>query len=67
MLDRDGTLLLDLPDDGTARRPEVLRGDLRRILLDSLPGGTVRWGHKVTAVRPSATDATRWPSPTARP
>ncbi|RSS40500.1 NAD(P)/FAD-dependent oxidoreductase [Streptomyces sp. WAC08241] len=52
VLDRDGTLLLDLPDDGTARRPEVLRGDLRRILLDSLPGGTVRWGHKVTAVRP---------------
>ncbi|MFJ4872922.1 FAD-dependent oxidoreductase [Streptomyces sp. NPDC088757] len=50
VLDRDGTLLLDLPDDGTARRPEVLRGDLRRILLDSLPGGTVRWGHKVTAV-----------------
>ncbi|MFJ4340616.1 FAD-dependent oxidoreductase [Streptomyces sp. NPDC088915] len=52
VLDRDGTLLLDLPDDGTARRPEVLRGDLRRILLDSLPDGTVRWGHKVTAVRP---------------
>ncbi|SEF52245.1 2-polyprenyl-6-methoxyphenol hydroxylase [Actinacidiphila yanglinensis] len=48
----DGGLLHDEPDDGTSRRPEVLRGDLRRILLDSLPEGTVRWGHKVTAVRP---------------
>jgi 2-polyprenyl-6-methoxyphenol hydroxylase-like FAD-dependent oxidoreductase len=49
----DGTVLLDRPDDGTGRRPEVLRGELRQILLDSLPAGTVRWGHKVTAVRPA--------------
>ncbi|WP_306214839.1 FAD-dependent oxidoreductase [Actinoplanes sp. RD1] len=48
----DGTVLLDRPDDGTGHRPEVLRGDLRRILLDSLPAGTVRWGHKVAAIRP---------------
>lgn len=52
VLDRDGTVLLDQPDDGTGGRPEVLRGDLRRILLDSLPAGTVRWGHKVTAIHP---------------
>ncbi|MFF0492275.1 FAD-dependent oxidoreductase [Nocardia sp. NPDC004068] len=51
VLGPDGTVLLDLPDDGSGRRPEVLRGDLRRILLDALPEGTVRWGHKVTAVR----------------
>ncbi|WNI21360.1 NAD(P)/FAD-dependent oxidoreductase [Streptomyces sp. ITFR-16] len=51
VLARDGSLLFDAPDDGTARRPEVLRGDLRRILLDSLPEGTVRWGHKITGVR----------------
>lgn len=47
-----GEPLHEESDDGTAQRPEVLRGDLRRILLDSLPDGTVRWGHKVTGVRP---------------
>jgi 2-polyprenyl-6-methoxyphenol hydroxylase-like FAD-dependent oxidoreductase len=51
ILDRDGTVLLDKPDDGTGGRPEVQRGELRRILLDSLPAGTVRWGHKVSAAR----------------
>ncbi|WP_211121305.1 FAD-dependent oxidoreductase [Streptomyces yatensis] len=52
VLDQHGKLLFDAPDDGTGQRPEVLRGDLRRILLDSLPDQTVRWGHKVTGVRP---------------
>ncbi|GAA1463639.1 FAD-dependent oxidoreductase [Williamsia maris] len=47
----DGGVLLDEPDDGHGARPEVLRGDLRRTLLDSLPADTVRWGHKVTSVR----------------
>ncbi|MFD5539291.1 FAD-dependent oxidoreductase [Streptomyces sp. NPDC127079] len=51
VLDQDGKLLFDAPDDGTGQRPEVLRGDLRRILLDSLPDQTVRWGHKATDVR----------------
>lgn len=51
VLDPDGTVLLDEPDDGTRGRPEVQRGELRRILLDSLPVGTVRWGHKVSGVR----------------
>lgn len=51
VLDRHGTVLLDQPDDGTGTRPEIHRGDLRRMLLDALPAGTVRWGHKVTAIR----------------
>lgn len=51
LLDPNGAVLLDVPDGATAARPEVLRGDLRRILLDSLPDGTVRWGRKVTGVR----------------
>jgi len=52
VLDKDGNVLFEDPDDGTGGRPEVPRGDLRRILLDSLPAGTVRWGHKVTAASP---------------
>ncbi|WP_328907086.1 FAD-dependent monooxygenase [Streptomyces sp. NBC_00234] len=52
VLDRHGELLHDEPDDGTAARPEVLRGDLRRILLDSLPDRTVQWGRRITGVRP---------------
>ena len=51
VLDPRGTVLLDEPDDGTGGRPEVLRGDLRRILLDSLPADTIRWGSKITEVR----------------
>lgn len=47
----DGTVLLDQPDDGAGDRPEVLRGELRRVLLNSLPADTVRWGHKVAGVR----------------
>ena len=50
VLDTDGHVLFEQPDDGTGGRPEVSRGELRRILLDSLPADTVRWGHKVTAV-----------------
>lgn len=50
VLDRDGTVLYEEDDDGTGTRPEVLRGDLRRILVQSLPEGAVRWGKKVTEV-----------------
>ncbi|MGW6060737.1 FAD-dependent oxidoreductase [Streptomyces sp. NPDC055189] len=49
VLDTDGSILFD--DDSERGRPEVLRGELRRILLESLPAGTVRWGHKVSGVR----------------
>jgi 2-polyprenyl-6-methoxyphenol hydroxylase-like FAD-dependent oxidoreductase len=48
VLGRDGTVLFDKADDGTGGRPEVQRAELRRMLLDALPAGTVRWGHKVS-------------------
>ena len=52
VLDRHANVLLDQPDDGTGARPEVPRGALRRLLLASLPSGTVRWGRKLVAVEP---------------
>ncbi|WP_103350224.1 NAD(P)/FAD-dependent oxidoreductase [Amycolatopsis sp. CA-128772] len=51
ILDRNGTLLFEKTDDGTGGRPEVMRADLRQLLLDALPPGTVHWGHKATGAR----------------
>ncbi|MEV6079387.1 NAD(P)/FAD-dependent oxidoreductase [Streptomyces sp. NPDC052069] len=51
ILDPDGTVLFDKADDGMGGRPEVQRGELRQVLLDSLPAGTVRWGHKASGAR----------------
>jgi 2-polyprenyl-6-methoxyphenol hydroxylase-like FAD-dependent oxidoreductase len=51
VLDRAGTVLLDRPDDGTGQRPEAPRGELRQMLLDSLPDGIVQWGRKVIGVQ----------------
>ncbi|KXP12960.1 FAD-dependent oxidoreductase [Tsukamurella pulmonis] len=50
-LAQDGTVLLDLPDDGDGGRPEVLRGELRQLLIDAVPADAIRWGAKVVAVR----------------
>jgi 2-polyprenyl-6-methoxyphenol hydroxylase-like FAD-dependent oxidoreductase len=52
VLDAHGTVLFEEPDDGSGGRPEVHRAELRRILLDSLPDGTVQFGRKVTDVHP---------------
>jgi 2-polyprenyl-6-methoxyphenol hydroxylase-like FAD-dependent oxidoreductase len=57
ILDKHGTVHTDETGgpagsgDGVGGRPEVDRGDLRQMLLDSLPKGTIRWGSKVNAVR----------------
>ena len=47
--DRGGRVLVDkiTPDDAPRRRPEIDRAALRRILLDSLPKETVRWGRRL--------------------
>jgi 2-polyprenyl-6-methoxyphenol hydroxylase-like FAD-dependent oxidoreductase len=50
--DRHAVVLGDVPDDGSMDNPEALRGDLRRILLESLPEETVRWGARLLSAAP---------------
>ena len=52
VLSTAGEVLAELPDDGSMSNPEALRGDIRRILLDSLPAGTVQWGRELRAAVP---------------
>jgi 2-polyprenyl-6-methoxyphenol hydroxylase-like FAD-dependent oxidoreductase len=52
VLDAQATVRMEETDDGDGTRPEVERGQLRDMLLDSLPAGAVRWGARVTAVSP---------------
>jgi len=46
--DAQGNILLDRP--GSGDRPEVDRGELRKLLLDSLPADQILWGHKLASV-----------------
>lgn len=50
VLDQHGAVLHDEADDGSGGRPEVPRGALRRILIQSLPDDTIQWGCKVATV-----------------
>lgn len=49
VMGHDGTVLAAAPDDGSMEKPEALRGEIRRILLESLPAGTVQWGKKLVS------------------
>ncbi|WP_232667487.1 FAD-dependent oxidoreductase [Pseudonocardia sp. TRM90224] len=49
--DPQGTIQLATDEQGTSGRPEVDRGRLRDLLLDSLPAGTVRWDRQTTGAR----------------
>ncbi|WP_036114214.1 MULTISPECIES: FAD-dependent oxidoreductase [Luteibacter] len=53
VLDADGRVLFDEPDDGTGGRPEVPRGELRRMLIESLPDGVIQWGRKLVSASPA--------------
>ncbi|MBO0842796.1 MAG: FAD-dependent monooxygenase [Nocardioides sp.] len=50
ILDRTAKVWFEQPDRGDLDRPEIDRGVLRDLLLDSLPEGIVRWGAKVDSV-----------------
>ena len=51
VLDRHSVLLHESADDGTGGRPEVDRGQLRQLLIGSLPEGVICWGKKLVEVR----------------
>ncbi|GAA2102896.1 NAD(P)/FAD-dependent oxidoreductase [Kitasatospora saccharophila] len=55
LLDHTGTVLHrdDTPDDSPALRPEIDRADLRDLLLDALPPGTVAWGRALRTAAPA--------------
>jgi hypothetical protein len=67
VLDSRGTVLLDEPDDGTGGRPEVLRGDLRRILIESLPAEAIQWGKKLAGPDGNWPGITNWTTGDQRP
>ncbi|MER5779863.1 NAD(P)/FAD-dependent oxidoreductase [Streptomyces sp. NPDC002039] len=55
LVGRDGRVLFDAipPEADTVEgNPEIDRGQLRGLLLDSLDPTTVRWGHQLTHVEP---------------
>lgn len=51
IVDENGNVLFDYPGGNSADRPEIDRGDLREMLIGSLPRDTIKWGCKTSLIR----------------
>lgn len=51
VIDKHGKIFIDETGTTASTRPEIDRTVLRRMLVDSLDHGTIRWNSKVVAVR----------------
>lgn len=49
VVDRSGVVLFDAPGNEASKRPEVDRGELRALLMASLPTYVIQWGHKAVS------------------
>ncbi|KAJ7212913.1 2-polyprenyl-6-methoxyphenol hydroxylase-like oxidoreductase [Mycena pura] len=59
ILDKTGKVFHETTGGGADfYNPEIDRGQLRSLILDSLEPGTVQWGHKATAVHQDAATGT---------
>ena len=47
VVDKHGKVLLDRPGNSSTAKPEVARGALRQLLIESLPAGAIQWGRKL--------------------
>ena len=52
VVDSNGFILFDAPGSAASTRPEVERGELRTLLMGSLPAQAIRWGHKAVSFFP---------------
>lgn len=60
-LDKHGVIHLHVKsEDNTVERPEIDRGDLRQILVDSIEKGAIQWGTRVHEIKPSQENANKY-------
>ncbi|KAI1296361.1 hypothetical protein EDD11_007416 [Mortierella claussenii] len=60
-LDKHGAILVHVKsEDNIIERPEIDRGDLRQILVDSIEKGVIQWGTRVHEIKPSQENVNKY-------